>query len=81
MVEEVTEARAAEAERARLAAEATAARDELTRIMERIGDGFVAFDRDLRYTYANRGTGSPSSSATSPSASAPSSSFARPTSC
>jgi formate hydrogenlyase transcriptional activator len=60
LLEDVTDRLRAEQERAELSARADAARaeteearSELARILSRISDGFAAFDRGGRYTYAN----------------------------
>jgi PAS domain S-box-containing protein len=60
LLEDVTDRVRAERERAELSeradaarAETEEARSELARILSRISDGFAAFDRDARYTYAN----------------------------
>ena len=50
---DVTGARDAVVERERLLTEAKAARDQLAGVLERVSDGFVALDRDWRYTYVN----------------------------
>jgi PAS domain S-box-containing protein len=54
IVHDLTERRQAEEERERLLAEAIAARDLLTRVMERVADGFVALDKDWHYVYVNQ---------------------------
>ncbi|HWP36312.1 MAG TPA: PAS domain S-box protein, partial [Gemmatimonadales bacterium] len=62
--EVITERKQAELERARLLTaesqartEAHTAQAELERILERVADGFVALDRDWRYTYVNAKAG------------------------
>ena len=50
---DVTESRRAAAERERLLDEVRAAHEHLAGVLERISDGFVALDREWRYTYVN----------------------------